>query len=732
MKKATLFISLLAVLTSQTGCIGSNLQNNFPYATPEIKQQLAERIYGVKEPIPTDFFETQNYFPMVKALMDNEPEVLGATIEQQTFWYYLMSLRALIMDEIAPHSPDDMRMGAGYIMMLSDPFEDFITENPQQGTKILEDVIRYEKTFPYNPQKGVEQEREKIKNMTKAEFLQLSGLPDVTDEQLEKAKQNEMQFVEDVPAGFNQARLEFLKMYEEKLAQLKSGKSVEDFIAEKKQEKGVAEYAINFRAPLLYPAEMIFGEFVLDPENDDTRYSFKTIFLKHGKQSGTIQIEDEKPLPYKIDLAWYAIVENKVYSLEADLPRDILKEKIINSGDKWDAILFTLLPYGKIEMYAYNQVSEKKEKLADFQAGVIDTPLPRFLQYAGVYAPQEGEITDWKQYQQAALKNFPKAAENLLKNGLPLPAPDTNYWEENPENIFPGLPETENINTPDDNGLTPLIEAVRTNKTDAVRALIKAGADVNYQTPAGETALLEAVSKNHLEQAKLLLNGKANVNFQNPISGETPLMIAEMSGNEELVKMLLTFGADVNTKRKINGQELQENALTIAQDNQHNTIVKLLKEAGAQALAADNTPTAQLPDTGDINQADATGFTPLFMALMTGDTAQMQTLINKGAQVNIKAPGVGTPLLYACSTGNVQAAQILVNAKANLNEANESGLTPLMLACIMGNTDLAQVLLAAGADTQIKQKGTGYTALNLAEQTNNSALINLIKEHTKK
>ena len=120
------------------------------------------------------------------------------------------------------------------------------------------------------------------------------------------------------------------------------------------------------------------------------------------------------------------------------------------------------------------------------------------------------------------------------------------------------------------------------------------------------------------------------------------------------------------------------------------------------------------------------------MALMTGDTAQMQTLINKGAQVNIKAPGVGTPLLYACSTGNVQATQILVNAKANLNEANKSGLTPLMLACIMENTDLAQVLLAAGADTQIKQKGTDYTALNLAEQTNNSALIDLIKEHTKK
>ncbi len=731
MKKATFFISLLAVLTSQTGCIGSNPQNNFPYATPEIKQQLAEKIYGVKEPIPTDFFETQNYFPMVKALMDNEPEILGDTIEQQTFWYYLMSLRALIMDEIAPHSPDDMRMGAGYIMMLSVPFENFITENPQQGIKILEDVIRYEKTFPYNPQKGVEQERERIKNITKAEYLQLSGLADVTDEQLEKAKQNEMQFVEDVPAGFNQAREELLKMYEEKLAQLKSGKSEEEVLAEKKQEKGIAEYAINFRAPLLYPAEMIFGEFVLDPTDDDIRYSFKTIFLKHGRQSGTIQIEDEKPLPYKIDLAWYAIVENKVYSLEADLPRGILKEKIMNSGDKWDAILFTLLPYGKIEMYAYNQISEKKEKLADFQAEVIDTPLPRFLQYAGMYAPQEGGITDWKQYQQAALKNFPKAAENLLKNGLPVPAPDTDYWEENPENIFPGLPETENINKPDDNGLTPLIEAVRTNKTAAVSALIKAGADVNYQTPAGETALLEAINKNHTEQARLLLNGKANVNFQNPVSGETPLMVAAMSGNEELVKMLLTFGADVNIKRKINGQDLQENALTIAQENGQSKVVKLLKEAGAQPLTQAPIPTAKLPD-GDINQADATGFTPLFMALMAGDTAQMKALINKGAHVDIKAPGVGTPLLYACSTGNTEAAKILIQAKANLNEANEAGLTPLMLACVMGNTDLAQVLLDAGADTQIKQKGTGYTALNLAEQTNNAALITLIKAHTKK
>lgn len=201
-----------------------------------------------------------------------------------------------------------------------------------------------------------------------------------------------------------------------------------------------------------------------------------------------------------------------------------------------------------------------------------------------LYESADAPAADWNEYRKRALEQFPQAAENLKTRGRPVDGPGVNFWEENPSNIFEGLPEQEAVNTPDKEGFTPLINAVRANKEATVLALIKEGADVNYQAPCGETALTAAVSGGVVPFVKALISAGADVNVRETSSGQTPLMFAAMNGNHEMVRLLLNAGADVNARIVLNGQELQENALSAALNNNHPETAEILRNAGAEEL----------------------------------------------------------------------------------------------------------------------------------------------------
>ena len=422
-----------SILASSYGCVGKQPQPgetapSFPYATPEIKQQIAKNIYNTNTPIPEDFFETASYFVMFQTLMDKGTEVFGDNIEQQTFWYYLFRLRFRIMEEIGPHQIDDMRLGAAYTEMMQSPFLSFIEQNPEKGLTIFADVIRYEETFPFNPQKEVEEKRQKIKNTTKEEYLAQTGLAEISDEDLARQKEMSLQWIEDVPDTFAPTRQAFLEAYKQELNRLKSGKSSEEFIQEKKEERGIAEYTVHFQAPKLYPAEIFFAEFQLSPTDEEMRYSYPKIYIQNGGNLNSIRLENEKPLPHKIDLIWYSIIENKSYLLQAFLPFEEIKEKIMNSDAEWDAILFTLAPYGLVELFAFNQANGNKKLLAFFQAKEKDLSLQDFRLAGAEYENPSSPAEDWAEYQQNALKSHPQAAQHFEQNGLP--KKDENFWEE--------------------------------------------------------------------------------------------------------------------------------------------------------------------------------------------------------------------------------------------------------------------------------------------------------------
>ena len=79
------------------------------------------------------------------------------------------------------------------------------------------------------------------------------------------------------------------------------------------------------------------------------------------------------------------------------------------------------------------------------------------------------------------------------------------------------------------------VDAAMNGNRDAVRALLKDGADVNTTQADGMTALHWAAQKGDVELAKVLLYASANLKATTRIGGYTPLLIASKNGDAAMI-----------------------------------------------------------------------------------------------------------------------------------------------------------------------------------------------------
>ena len=122
--------------------------------------------------------------------------------------------------------------------------------------------------------------------------------------------------------------------------------------------------------------------------------------------------------------------------------------------------------------------------------------------------------------------------------------------------------------------LIPLIAESEEGDTDAVKALIANGADVNTKDKDGVTALMEAVFKGHLSIVKILVDAGADVNAKSR-RDMTALIIASIRGFTGVVKILVDAGADMNA--------MDENGMTALMHAKGKPeIEEILKKAGAK------------------------------------------------------------------------------------------------------------------------------------------------------
>ena len=94
-------------------------------------------------------------------------------------------------------------------------------------------------------------------------------------------------------------------------------------------------------------------------------------------------------------------------------------------------------------------------------------------------------------------------------------------------------------------GPAPVAEAAMKRDTEAVRALLKNGEDVNAAQGDGMTALHWAARNGDLELTQMLLYAGANVKATTRLGGYTPLLMAADQGHANVIATLVAGGADV-------------------------------------------------------------------------------------------------------------------------------------------------------------------------------------------
>ena len=235
-------------------------------------------------------------------------------------------------------------------------------------------------------------------------------------------------------------------------------------------------------------------------------------------------------------------------------------------------------------------------------------------------------------------------------------------------------------NIPNRYGRTPLFWVVMNGETELVRLLLQAGADGNAADRYGATPLTFAAESGSVEIAEALLSAGADVNpvpstLPTLYDGNTPLLAA-MNGRNPMamVALLIQRGVDVNLK-----DEHGTAPLHLAIHSGHGDLARLLIEAGA-----------------DVQTANNAGNTPVQVAAFAGLPEVIKLLVEAGAPVNVPDQVGDTPLHDAALQGQVEAARVLLEAGADVHAKNNAGKTPLDLARQHGHENMAAVLRAAG------------------------------------
>lgn len=258
--------------------------------------------------------------------------------------------------------------------------------------------------------------------------------------------------------------------------------------------------------------------------------------------------------------------------------------------------------------------------------------------------------------------------------------------------------------TPNAEGLTPLMYAVMTAGSSVMRVLINAGANVNAATPDGITALHMAAYD--LEKTRLLLAHGANPNAALK-SGATPLLIAaDRPGASEIVALLLSKSAVPDPKTTM------ETALSRAARNADVALMRLLLAHGVKIADTPNLARSAASghcreclrialDAGaDANGATRSGRSALQDAAAFGDLEMVRMLVEKGANVSAADKRGYTALMRAALSyepGAPQVVEYLLARGANVNLKNETGDTALSFAARFGDTPVVAMLRKAGA-----------------------------------
>ncbi len=264
------------------------------------------------------------------------------------------------------------------------------------------------------------------------------------------------------------------------------------------------------------------------------------------------------------------------------------------------------------------------------------------------------------------------------------------------------------INTPDENGSTPLIYASKKGHMEIVRYLLENSANVNAKNKSNISPLHYAANYGFKDIVQLLLDKGADINAESRIG--TPVHRAIYRNHIDVLKLLVKNKANVNVLMM--PRKWTPLHCTFGQKKE---AAKILIENGAE-----------------IDAMDSQGKTPLFWAINSGNENLIniaRMLIDKGADVNIVTSTDETPLLVACKKGHAEVVRLLLKNNAGTGTVEKTtNRTLLHLAAINGYGDIAGQLIKKGIDLNAVDNNN-RNALYYAGKFGNKSVADILLEN---
>jgi ankyrin repeat protein len=247
------------------------------------------------------------------------------------------------------------------------------------------------------------------------------------------------------------------------------------------------------------------------------------------------------------------------------------------------------------------------------------------------------------------------------------------------------------VNAVDQDGISPLVNAIINGHFDVAGALLEKGADPNIADATGRTPLYAAVDMNTVPAS----NRPAPNTVENQMSGM------------ELIAALIDHGANLNARLK------------------------------------KQPPYRTKVDRGNDTMLGA-GTTAFLRAARAGDAPAMRLLLKRGADPKIatgsdvpvdvsqpvrRAPGGINPLMAAAGLGakeedtvgrkktegdSIEAIKVCLEGGVDINAVDGRGQTALYGAALQGYDEVVKFLLSKGARVDIEDQ-RGFTALDAAD-----------------
>lgn len=285
------------------------------------------------------------------------------------------------------------------------------------------------------------------------------------------------------------------------------------------------------------------------------------------------------------------------------------------------------------------------------------------------------------------------------------------------------------VNSRDDHGFTPIIQAIR--NAEVIKLLLANGADINAHGERN-TALSQAVGHPESTGAgvvELLLTNGADV----AVSGDLVFGYAVAFGSTNDVALLMpcykntqdpeakgvllgTLGNAMEESRRAMVFTITA-AATRFQTNALHKAVTFADEAAVRSLLSAH------PNEAD--KKDFLGWTPLHMAALRGNAPIAEMLLSNRAATDTQDEVGNTPLHWAAFAGHSDVVEVLLRHKANTDVVGSTENTPLDFAIQQRFPSIAAMLITNGAGLN-SHKRWGDTPLHIAASREDVEVIKLL------